>query len=1164
MRRWIRGPDLDREPGRELFDPVVEGARYDLSRELSLVIWERTYADATDGDGQADADQARQRFHDIAARIAARGGRTRPEAGKMTRVGIEIEGGALGASGVDELAIHTPGRETLVTAEAPRWTRMREEPPPATLKDAEAAMGRPMRAHRPGARLDTAARATDPTGWPGKQTRTGMLASEHARLTASPRPAIQGKGIDQIPTGEIDLEPTGSGEPLLPAVRAKMEAALGMDFSAVRIHTGPQADQVGALAFARGNDIFFAPGQYQPGTERGQELLAHELTHIVQQATGRTGTSREVGGVRINDDPGLEREADEMGAKAARAEDAASRSLLARGPGQPELATSGSAQRPEAARARTDEVAPLEATRATSAVVFRATVTPVPASRHNKLALLGDGTPANRGLTVSALESYVARQADWFTEPSLTQADRDKVWKVLLLLHEGSHVGVALGSLRVAEVAAVSPADLTKLRTYASGFDSNVQTIQLNTPVGTMARALQLGQAVIDLAVFVPAPVLRVVIPESGLIFLVDHARITELQTYYRDFTPTLEAPAEWTHVEAVLNEGIATYAPLARWVHDLHVFTLPARRRLLVNVGNTTRALPVMLILLSGSDWNTAFLQATNLEASILDPHNLALVVQGPTSLAHATAEVTRIANDYGQRTTSFDWNSWSFVHAPGRLGQVVIAGHGSDQTVEMATSGTGATAQRDHTYVSYNEQQIDSSNPVASGTQALIDTVLQRLDPAAANIVFAGCLVGSHDIPAGTNVANPATAAANLRTAIAGSPNLADYVRQRMTTLGITGQVQAANASTTFGAFNLDAAGHARLHLSWDPNISAAKLAYVQTGMEPEGALRAALEIYADPAIGPAMTTSHMRTRVTGLAGNTDWWATITRLGYQLALPPAPADVNVGYLLDLSHRISAWFFGGWASMINVQWMADNVTAIEAPTVFAGMLTTTTATQDHLAVGAREAWLKHVPGQAGPFMTALTASALTRRTFQPLLARAIVDPQLGTLLGVGGAPTKGQLLLALTIAVINGATMPAPVRNFLRAAAGGATTSSFPAPLGLGALLDGASELQILRDIGLAPAAAPVVGAPPPATVDGNLDVNQNNTNESHVQVEPHEATVNVNQLNVRSGPNATASVIDTVNTGDVVRVMGASGTWSLIDHAGRIGFVATRYLTP
>jgi hypothetical protein len=79
----------------------------------------------------------------------------------------------------------------------------------------------------------------------------------------------------------------GQGAALPDAFRSSMESAFGADFGAVRVHTGPAADELNrtmqARAFTVGRDIFFSKGSYQPGTTSGQRLLAHELTHTVQQ-----------------------------------------------------------------------------------------------------------------------------------------------------------------------------------------------------------------------------------------------------------------------------------------------------------------------------------------------------------------------------------------------------------------------------------------------------------------------------------------------------------------------------------------------------------------------------------------------------------------------------------------------------------------------------------------------------------------------------------------------------------------------------------------------------------------------------------------------------------------------------------------------------------------
>jgi len=78
-----------------------------------------------------------------------------------------------------------------------------------------------------------------------------------------------------------------SGWPLDPGTRAFMEPRFGHDFSRVRVHTDSQAGEsarsLEALAYTSGNDIVFSPGQYSPATTAGRKLLAHELTHVVQQ-----------------------------------------------------------------------------------------------------------------------------------------------------------------------------------------------------------------------------------------------------------------------------------------------------------------------------------------------------------------------------------------------------------------------------------------------------------------------------------------------------------------------------------------------------------------------------------------------------------------------------------------------------------------------------------------------------------------------------------------------------------------------------------------------------------------------------------------------------------------------------------------------------------------
>jgi len=79
----------------------------------------------------------------------------------------------------------------------------------------------------------------------------------------------------------------GSGQPISNKIRQPMEQAFGADFSQVHVHTDSKSNKLNesiqAKAFTTGTDIFFKQGEYQPDNQPGQELLAHELTHVVQQ-----------------------------------------------------------------------------------------------------------------------------------------------------------------------------------------------------------------------------------------------------------------------------------------------------------------------------------------------------------------------------------------------------------------------------------------------------------------------------------------------------------------------------------------------------------------------------------------------------------------------------------------------------------------------------------------------------------------------------------------------------------------------------------------------------------------------------------------------------------------------------------------------------------------
>ena len=107
---------------------------------------------------------------------------------------------------------------------------------------------------------------------------------------------------DGLPESVNEVLGSG-GHPLDSATRSWMEPRFNYDFSGVRVHTDSRAARsakdVNALAYTVGRDVVFGAGQYTPGTERGTRLLAHELTHVVQQTS--SGASAQQASKAVSD-----------------------------------------------------------------------------------------------------------------------------------------------------------------------------------------------------------------------------------------------------------------------------------------------------------------------------------------------------------------------------------------------------------------------------------------------------------------------------------------------------------------------------------------------------------------------------------------------------------------------------------------------------------------------------------------------------------------------------------------------------------------------------------------------------------------------------------------------------------------------------------------------
>ena len=150
----------------------------------------------------------------------------------------------------------------------------------------------------------------------------GELAQLAAMVNQSPRVQTQLKLSEELRTsGQVAQQqtlaseinaasPAANNTGLPDNLKAGVESLSGVSLDNVKVHyNSSKPAQLNALAYAQGNDIHVAPGQ--------QKHLPHETWHVAQQSQGRVKATTQAKGVAINDDSGLEREADVMGAKAA-------------------------------------------------------------------------------------------------------------------------------------------------------------------------------------------------------------------------------------------------------------------------------------------------------------------------------------------------------------------------------------------------------------------------------------------------------------------------------------------------------------------------------------------------------------------------------------------------------------------------------------------------------------------------------------------------------------------------------------------------------------------------------------------------------------------------------------------------------------------------------
>lgn len=760
------------------------------------------------------------------------------------------------------------------------------------------------------------------------------------------------------------------------------------------------------------------------------------------------------------------------------------------------------------------------------------------------------------GTTLSEFVSSLQVQADWFAEPSLTAADRNDLHALLTREQTGPHVLAGVGDVLLTDLRGVAAADWPALEEYGRGRRNAGETVRLIDPAARpLADRIAIGKTLIGLRTTIPAATLAASVSEAQLLDVhANPALLVSLAIYFAIFKPNLEMsyepgpgarPLEFQNMLDLLRgPGIAPFVTLLGRVRNLHRFPPAMLTNLVHNFVDVSRKRPVHLILHGSHDAAGAFQQSAHLFADLVaDARNLHLMLEGRDSIADLTAAVPGIAAAYGMPDAK---------GAP-RIAQVMIAGHGEAQTVDLAQN---------------DSMDINPANPKQKkDTEDLLNVLMASMDPATARVVYAGCLVGSTPVPAGT----PDAA---IGGHLASHQNLVQATEAAAAAHGIApGRTQGARASVALGASSslMDAAGNMELQYPFDPTAYGNALTYVATGHEPEGLVRAAVEVAATS--GPAVAETQLRTRLgTGVTPGHEWFDEIIVAAITVALNGiAPgAGVPAEKLNMLAHMVGPPFLVGNSEDGHGRTVGTLIADVNSQPLAGALYAQIGGQPSFLAPGnaafrngrfiIEQAWLAAGGARAVSLVTWLdgTTTATVGWMDTRLDAFALIGSS-AALFGGGAAASSGRIRLAL--AWLRQDPGNADLRAFLlgqvlRPATGPELSPAVVAELG------GATTDEVLEALGVV-ATAPGGGGGP-ALPAANAQVRPGHGNEVRVEPHPYVATVIPGALNVRSLPGMHGAAFEVVHAGDQLQVTGFTHGWAAVDRTGRLGFVHRSKVTP
>jgi Domain of unknown function (DUF4157) len=448
-------------------------------------------------------------------------------------------------------------------------------------------------------------------------------------------------------------------------------------------------------------------------------------------------------------------------------------------------------------------------------------------------------------LTLAELEKYVTDTPDWGKHSSLTKERPARIQMLVTFAGEaesGACPYSASDLLGIGTTASKMTTTLDILRTYGAAVQNDPFPI---SQAGTATDAIEIGKDLRTLLGAFPRWVLSAAMTEDTFNELRTIKAIDEVIAYYTGGTmrPTFQAEdgADFqAYLRMRINDKVnpVTYqsGELKDYIRNFHRFEARLLDRLIVNFKDTSKKKPLTLVLHSALDHNGAFHRDPQLYRVVNSKINNTLMVEGGETLDSYKSQITPLTRTYGVND---------------KLDQVMFAGHGNAQLIEMA--GGVKEDSKGRLEQSRDDLDVSEGSPQKAKTEELFDEVLSNMDGLPnlkdpkqphRRILFNACLTNSNVVERDLD-GDEANARKQIREWIAKNMSLATFLNDRAKNQ--KKDVTALGANASIGQVKLiDSKGGLDMVTTADPKVTAPKLEYAEHGKEPTGVLRAAVESF------------------------------------------------------------------------------------------------------------------------------------------------------------------------------------------------------------------------------------------------------------------------------------------------------------------------------